>query len=138
MAERSDTELLEELLASEQRLLSAYEAALRRDAIDASLGEMLRDHEREHVRALERTLSRAGRRNPRASVPSPELTRALREPGAFARYAIELEDATIAMYKDVAAGMRDPELRRPLGSIMACGAAHVVALKDSLGVFLVN
>ena len=138
MAERSDAELLEDLLAREQRLLSAYEAALRRDAIDASLGETLRDHEREHVQALERTLAQAGRRNPRASVPSPELTAALRDRRSFARHAMELEDATRAMYAEAAPRMRDPELRRPLGSIMCCGAAHVVALKDSLGVFLVN
>jgi hypothetical protein len=138
MAGRADTELLEDLLAREQRLLSAYEAALRRDAIEASLGETLRAHERAHVQALEQTLARAGRRNPRASVPSPELTAALRDRDAFAHYAMELEDATVAEYVDAAANIRDPALRRPLGSIMACGAAHVVALKDSVGIFLVN
>ena len=138
MAARSDAETLEDLLAREQRLLSAYEAALRRDAIEASLGETLRADERAHVRALEQTLARAGRRNPRASVPSPELTAALRDRDAFARYVLELEDATVAEYVDAAANIRDPALRRPLGSIMACGAAHVVALNDALGIFLVN
>jgi rubrerythrin len=139
MAARSDTETLEDLLAREQRLLSAYEAALRRDAIDASLGETLRDHEREHVRALEQTLAGAGRRNPRATVPSPELTAALRDRDAFAQFAKELEDETVGFYVEAAASVRDAELRRPLGSIMACGAAHVVALKDALrNRFLVN
>ena len=139
MAARSDVEQLEDLLAREQRLLSAYEAALRRGAIDATLGESLRDHEREHVRALEETLASTGRRNPRASVPSPDLTEALRDRDAFAQFAKELEDETVGMYAEAAAGVRDPELRRPLGSIMACGAAHVVALKDALGSrFLVN
>jgi len=139
MAARSDVEQLEDLLAREQRLLSAYEAALRRGAIDATLGESLRDHEREHVRALEETLESTGRRNPRASVPSPDLTEALRDRDAFAQFAKELEDETVGMYAEAAAGVRDPELRRPLGSIMACGAAHVVALKDALGSrFLVN
>jgi hypothetical protein len=138
MAERSDVELLEELLARESRLLSAYEAALRRDAIDAALGETLRAHEREHVRAIEQTLARAGRRNPRASVPPPELTAALRDRKSFALFAKRLEDETVGLYVEAAASVRDPALRRPLGSIMACGAAHVVALKDSLGVFLVN
>jgi hypothetical protein len=90
MAERSDVELLEELLASEQRLLSAYEAALRRDAIDSGLGAMLRDHEREHVRALERLLPGGGARNPRATVPSAELTAALGDRDSFARYALDL------------------------------------------------
>ena len=138
MAARSDTETLEDLLAREQRLLSAYEAALRRDAIDPALGETLRDHEREHVRALEQTLAGAGRRNPRASVPSAELTAALRDREEFAHYAMQLEDETRALYGEAAATVRDADLRQPLGSIMACGAAHVVALKDSLGIFLVN
>ena len=79
---RSDFELLEDLLVRENRLLSAYEAALRRDAIAAPLGEMLRDHEREHVRGLEQALA-GGARNPRASVPPPELTAALRSREAF-------------------------------------------------------
>jgi hypothetical protein len=138
MAERTDTERLEDLLARENRLLAAYEAALRRDAIEASLGETLRAHERQHVRALEKTLARMGRRNPRASVPSPELTAALRDRDSFAHFAMRLEDETRWMYGDAAAHLRDPALRRPLGSIMACGAAHVVALKDALGIFLVN
>jgi hypothetical protein len=138
MAERSGTELLEDLLAREHRLLSAYEAALRRGAIDASLGETLRDHEREHVRALEGTLARMGRRNPRASVPEPQLNAALRDREAFARYAIALESGTVDLYPGAAAGVRDPELRRALGSVMACGSAHVVALKDSRGIFLVD
>jgi hypothetical protein len=133
MAGRSDVELLEDLLARENRLLSAYEAALRRDAIDAQLGQMLRDHEREHANAIERALAHAGRRNPRASVPSPDLAAALRSRTAFGRFAIDLEEQTVGVYTVAAAGFRDASLRQPLGSIMACGAAHVVALKDSLG-----
>jgi len=132
MAQRSDRELLEDLLAREHRLLSAYEAALRRDAIDPSLGAMLRDHEREHVRALEQTL--AGRaRNPRAGVAPPELNAALESRESFGRYAIRLEDETVAAYTEVAAAIGRPGLRQPLGSIMCCGAAHVVALRQSLG-----
>lgn len=138
MAARSDVELLEDLLAREQRLLSAYEAALRRDAIESSLGETLRDDEREHVRALGQALAAAGRRNPRASVPSPDLTAALRDRDSFALFAKALEDETVGIYVEAAANVRDPKLRRPLGSVMACGAAHVVALKDALGIFLVN
>ena len=133
MADRRDMELLEELLAREHRLVAAYEAALRRDAIDASLGETLLAHEHEHVRALEETLAHAGGRNPRASVPSPELTAALRDRDAFTEFAKELEAETVWLYVQAAASARDPELRRPLGSIMACSAAHVVALKDALG-----
>jgi hypothetical protein len=132
MAERSDLELLEDLLAHENRLVSAYEAALRRDAIETALGETLRDHEREHVRAIEQTLEGRGARNPRASVPSPELTAALRSRESFARFAIDLEGRTVAAYTEAVPRIRDSRLRQPLGSIMACGAAHVVALRDSL------
>ena len=133
MAERSDRELLEDLLAREHRLLSAYEAALRRDAIEPELGEWLRDHEREHVRAIQRTLAARGQRNPRATAPPPVLNAALRSRAAFARYATDLEGQAVAAYSEASAAIRDPGLRQPLGSIMACTSAHVVALRDSVG-----
>lgn len=139
MAERSDIEVMEDLLAREGRLISAYESALRRDAIDAVLGEMLLAHERAHARGLEESLSRAGARNPRASVPSPELTAALRDRKAFALYAIDVEGQAISAYYEAIPKIRDASLRQPLGSILACGAAHVVALRESLGsLYLTN
>lgn len=133
MAGRSDTELLEDLLARENRLVSAYGAALRRDAIEVALGELLLEHEREHARAIEQSLGQGADRNPRASVPSSELTAAVRDRESFARFAIELEDHTIAAYAESIPRIRDAKLRQPLGSIMACEAAHEVALRDALG-----
>jgi hypothetical protein len=133
MAERADVDLLEDLLALENRLISAYEAALRREAIDIALGEALRDHEREHARAIEEALSHAGRRSPRGSVPAPELTAALRSRASFARFALDLEAKALASYTEAAAAIRDPRLRQPLGSIMACEAAHEVALREAVG-----
>ena len=133
MADHSDVELLEDLLALEHRLQSAYEAALRRAAIAPELGRALRDQEREHVQALEEALAGAGPRNPRASVPAPELGAVLRDRDAFARFALDLEDEAVATYAEAAAAIRDPRLRQPLGSIMACEAAHGVALRDALG-----
>jgi hypothetical protein len=132
MADRSDVERVEDLLAIESRLVEAYEAALRRDAMDSALGELLLEHEREHVAAL--TESLGGReRNPRATVPSPDLTAALRNSQAFARFALRLEAQAVTSYAEAAANIRDAGLRQPLGSIMACEAAHGVALRDSLG-----
>jgi rubrerythrin len=133
MAERSDVDLLEDLLALEHRLISAYEAALRREAIDVGIGETLRDHEQEHARALEHALRHAGPRSPRASVPSPELTQALRSRASFARFALDLEAEALASYSEAAATIRNPRLRQPLGSIMACEAAHGVALREAVG-----
>lgn len=133
MAERTDVDVLEDLLARENRLIAAYEAALRREVIDVALGELLRDHEQEHARAIEQALRHAGRRSPRASVPSHELTAALRSRASFARYALELETEAIAFYAEAAAAIRNPRLRQPLGSIMACEAAHRVALREAVG-----
>ena len=133
MAERSDVDVLEDLLALENRLISAYEAALRREAIEVALGETLRDHEQEHARAIEQALRHAGRRSPRASVPSSELTAALRSRASFARFALDLERQAVAAYTEAAAAIRNPRLRQPLGSIMACEAAHAVALREAAG-----
>ena len=133
MAERSDVDVLEDLLAIENRLVSVYEAALRRDAISVALGEALRKHEQEHAGALEQALAGAGRRNPRASVPPSELGAVLRDRDAFARFSLDLEDEAVAAYTQTAAAIRNPRLRQPLGSIMACEAAHGVALRNALG-----
>ena len=133
MAGRSDRELLEDLLALESRLISAYEAALRRNALDRSLGETVLAQERAHAAALEKTLGSGASRNPRASVPSPELTAALRSPAAFARFAERLEATAVTAYAEAAASIRNARLRQPLGSIMACEAAHRVALRDLMG-----
>ena len=130
---RSDNEILEELLALENRLEGAYEAAMRRMAIDAGLGELLRDQEREHIRGLEQSLGTLGERSPRATVPPPELGAALRSREAFARFALDLEAQAVAAYVKAAAEIRRPGLRRPLGSIMACEAAHEVALRAAAG-----
>ncbi len=132
MADRADVERIERLLAIEERLIAAYEAALRRDAIDPELGELLLGHEREHAAALRRALA-GSERNPRATVPSAELTAALRNRPGFARFAARLERTAIDAYVAAAAAMRDERLRQPLGSILACEAAHGVALRGSLG-----
>jgi hypothetical protein len=130
---RSDGEILEELIALEARLAGAYEAAVRRDAIDSGLGELLLEQEREHIRGLEQALRSVGDRAPRASVPSPELASALRSPAAFARFALDLEAQAVAAYTSASAEITRPGLRRPLGSIMACESGHEVALRAAAG-----
>jgi rubrerythrin len=131
--ERSDVEIIEELLALEHRLEAGYAAALRRNAIAAELGELLRGQEREHIRALEQVLREIGGRSPRATVPPPELGSALRSRDAFARFALDLEGQAVSAYVEAAGGIARPGLRRPLGSIMACEAAHEVALRSAAG-----
>lgn len=130
---RSDTEILEELLALENRLAGAYEAALRREAIDARLGELLLEQEREHIRGLEQSLRTIGERSPVAGAPPPGLGPALRSRASFARYALELEEEAVSSYTSAAAAVRRRGLRRPLGSIMTCESAHEVALRAAAG-----
>jgi hypothetical protein len=132
-AQPTDVEQLERLLALEHRLQAAYETALARDAIEPRLGEMLLDHEREHVRALGQALADRGRRAPRAAVPPPRLGTALTGRVAFAGYTAELEAETVAAYQEVLATFRDERLLQPLGSIMAAGAQHEVALREAVG-----
>jgi hypothetical protein len=126
-----DVEQLERLLALEQRLESVYEAALARDAIDPRLGETLLSHEREHVRGLRQALR--GRGEPRAGVPPPRLGEALAGRRDFARFAIDLEAETVRAYQEVLATLRNDRLLLPLGSIMASGAQHAVALRAAAG-----
>jgi hypothetical protein len=132
MAVRSKVETLEELLAAEERLIAMYEAGLRRGVVAPAVARPILAEEREHARVLERELS-GGPRNPRASVPPPALTAALRDAGSFARFAVDMETEARAAYVDAAAAIGDAELRRGLGSILACESAHVVALRNSLG-----
>jgi hypothetical protein len=132
-AQASDVDHLERLLALEQRLLSLYEAALERDAIDRGLGETLLEHEREHVRGLEMALRARGRRSPRATVPPPQIGTAFASRTAFARFAGDLEAEVVGSYEEVLPVLRSTRLLLPLGSIMASGAQHVVALRQAGG-----
>ena len=106
-----------DLLARERRLRSAYEAALRRDAIDASLGKALLAHERAHVDALERTL--AGRGNPTATRPVAGAHRRARATDARSPLTRSgWRTRRSAPTPTACPRIRDPKLRQPLGSIM--------------------
>jgi hypothetical protein len=133
MAARSNVEILEDLLATESRLVAMYEAGLRRGVADSALAGQIVAQERDHAHALLKTLAGAANRNPRASVPQPALTAALRNRDAFTRFALDMETQAAAAYVDAAAMIRDSELRKAIGSILACEAAHAVALRQSLG-----
>jgi Ferritin-like domain len=126
-AEPSDAALLGGLLDRERQLESAYATALAQGVIEPALGERLLAHEREHVRALEQVLR--GRRP--APVDQPPLPSGGRR--EFARAALGLEAAAVAAYVDALSSLRNDRLLQPLGSIMACGAQHEVALRQVLG-----
>jgi Ferritin-like domain len=128
-----DVEQLERLLALERRLEATYETALARDAIEPGLGETLLAHEREHARGVGEAIRARGGGAPRATAPPPRLGAALARRAEFARYAARLEAETVAVYQAVLATLRDERLLQPLGSIMAAGAQHGVALREVAG-----
>jgi ferritin-like protein len=132
-AQTSDVDHLERLLALEQRLQSLYEAALERDAIEPALGETLLGHEREHIRGLEMALRARGRRSPHATVPPPQVGTAFASRPAFARFAAEVEAGAVGSYEEVLPILWSTRLLLPLGSIMASGAQHIVALRQASG-----
>jgi hypothetical protein len=132
-ASRPDVDTLERLLVLEHRLEAAYEAAVRRGALDEDLALTLRDQEREHVRGIELALAARGARAPRTLTPDPGLAGSLRSRDAFARYALRLEARALRDYVAALASLRDARLLRPLGAIMASEAQHQVALRASLG-----
>jgi len=132
-APRSDHDILKRLLSRERRLEAAYEAALRRGALDEVLARALRDHERDHARGLEMTLETRGGHVPAPPEPDAALRSSLRSGAAFARYALRLEDRAVRAYVDAVAGLSDTGLLQPLGSIMASEAQHQVALRRFLG-----
>ena len=129
----SDVDGVARLLGLERRLEAAYAGALARDAIDPDLGRRLLGHEREHVRGLEQALDDLGRPGPRATAPAPTIGIAFGSRRAFAASALQLEHETVDAYRDVLTGFRADHLLQPLGSIMACGAQHEVALRQALG-----
>jgi Ferritin-like domain len=128
-ADPSDADQLARLLALERSLAAAYEEALTQDAIEPALGKLLLGHEREHVRGLEQAL---GRQAP-AQEKTPRLALDFANRRAFARSALELERTTVDTYRDVLTTFHNDRLLQPLGSIMACGAQHEVALRGELG-----
>jgi hypothetical protein len=123
------------LLALERRLEAAYEAALDRDVIEPELGRLLLSHERAHVRGLEQAL---GRRGGRGGDPAPAAGVDLTGRRAFARSALELERTAVDTYREVLTSFHDDTLLQPLGSILACGAQHEVALRQVLGEHLLE
>jgi hypothetical protein len=129
----SDADGVSRLLGFERRLEAAYRAALARDAIDPELGRRLLGHEREHIRGLEQALDDLGRPGPRATAPAPTVGIEFGSRREFAASALQLERETVDAYRDVLTGFRDDHLVQPLGSIMACGAQHEVALRQELG-----
>jgi hypothetical protein len=130
----ADREVLERLLALEIRLRSAYETAARRHVVDAGLANLLAGHAGEHADGLGRVLKRRSGGGAVATVPAPELSRALSGGRrGFLRFALRSEFEAVATYADAVTTLGDPTLLQPLGSVMTSHAQHLVLLRKALG-----
>jgi hypothetical protein len=130
----ADKQVLERLLALEIRLRSAYETAARRRVVDAELASLIAGHEGEHADGLQRVLKRRTGGGAVATVPEPELNRALSGGRRdFLRFALRSESEAVAAYADAVTTLGDPTLLQPLGSVMTSHAQHLVLLRKALG-----
>jgi Ferritin-like domain len=125
-----DAAAVTRLLRAERRLISLYDAALKRDLLPAELARHLRDQEQEHARGLEQALAGLGVRPPAGAAPLPELPH---RPRDFPAFALQLEDELVAAYVETIASLRRPGLIAPLGSIAANEGAHQVILRELAG-----
>jgi Ferritin-like domain len=137
-ATASGVDQLERLLALERGLQGAYRAALDHGVIDVALGRSLLLQEGEHVRGVGLALESLGRSRPDAGAARPVPASALRGRRGFARHALRLESEAVDEYVRVLATLDAPRLLQPLGSIMAAGAQHRVALRRLLDVPLLG
>ena len=102
--------------------------------MDADLADLLAGHEGEHADGLERVLKKQARAGTLATVPSPEVNRALAGGrDGFLRFALDSESEAVAAYADAVTDLRDPALLQPLGSVMTSHAQHLVLLRKALG-----
>jgi hypothetical protein len=130
----ADKQVLERLLALEIRLRSAYETAARRRVVDVALANLIAGHEGDHAEGLGRVVKRRSGGGAVATVPEPELNRALAGGRkAFLRFALRSESDVVAAYADAVTNLGDRTLLQPLGSVLASHAQHLVLLRKALG-----
>ena len=128
---RDDRSIVTAAIDLEQRAAAAYDSAATGGKLPPALARLarhLRDQEEEHADGLARALRGLGGHRPARPEHQPT------PPGgrAFGAFALALENRLIRAYYDAMPRLR-PGLRQPLGSIMACEAQHLVALREALG-----
>lgn len=130
-------EALNDALALELRAVATYAAAprfLSGDPLETM--ERFAAQEREHVDALGRAIEELG-----ATPVEPESERAHRDELSlteleaeddFLNFAVDLENAAIAVFGSAANRVASPELRRTLFSVIATEAEHLSVLLGEL------
>ena len=137
MAQQRDEELVGGLLALEQIVAVAYEAAIERGLLERRLQlvtKLFRDQEREHVEALSSALRALGGepRAPADAADVPGLDGARTAKGILG-VLIDLERKSIAAYYEAQQHLEDRRLLRTAASIMANEGQHGVVLRQAAG-----
>jgi rubrerythrin len=122
------------VLRLEQTALVAYEAIANRGLLTEVLRGFL-EQERQHAAQLEAALRQAGSKPPipprRADIEG--LKAALRSRAAAVRFAIALEERTVAAYQADLRDLRDPNVMRSSAGAMGTDAQQLVVLRQLAG-----
>jgi rubrerythrin len=122
------------VLKLEQTALVAYEAIANNGVLKEVLRGFL-EQESQHAAQLQDALDGMGAKAPipprRADIPG--LAQAVRSRGAAARFAIALEERTIAAYQRALTALTDSNVMRTSAGAMGTDAQQLVVLRELLG-----
>jgi rubrerythrin len=131
-----DAGLLNMLLGYEHTAVAAYGAGARfLGGATLSLADRIVAQEREHARALERTVRRLGG-HPVGPMPPQRYARSfprLRDSSDALRFARDLERRIVRVYLEVLQQVTDARLRPELAAIVACEAEHLAVVSERHG-----
>jgi rubrerythrin len=136
-AEGGDPALLERALRLELAAQVLYAELAEGDLLDEELvaaAELFAEQQREHVAALTAALEDAGEKAP----PPPEASEieGLDEAGSQSEaleLAVDVENALIRAYGEIAETSSDPAVLKTITEIAANAAQHLVVLRQQLG-----
>jgi rubrerythrin len=131
-SDQADVEILNGALDLELRIVAAYKAGaarLRGSMLD--IAQTFLEQEQEHADGLASAIKDAGGKPNRAksAYEFPEM----RSQTDVLRYAIDIENTTIAAYIDALAKLTQGDLRATIAGIVTNEAEHVAVLRDALG-----
>lgn len=133
MAERSDVQILQDLIAMELELSISWDAAAKSGLLDRSLSRLvrfIRDLKITHINELdEEREDLGGRRPPPVTARQVPEIRDVRTREQLLDGLISLEGRAAETYLLALTGLGDPKLRGRVASTMASNAQHLVVLR---------
>ena len=137
LAQGGDPALVERAVRLEQEAQVVYERVAKGDLLDAEVAaaaEAFAAQQEEHVAALTAALEDMGATAP--SPPKPGRVEGLEGAGSQADAlgpALDLENALLRAYGEIAATSQSPALLKTITEIACNAAQHLVVLRQQLG-----